>query len=86
MRTLIALRWAGYLSEMIRFPEQRFTVIVLANSAGADPGGMAMKIADLYLEPKEEPGEGGGSTGQAVRRSRRRGAAQARRIVRRAEV
>ena len=42
--------WAGYRSEMIRFPEQRFSVICLANFGGIEPSGLAKRIADIYLE------------------------------------
>ena len=45
--------WAGYRAEMARFPEQRFAVIVLSNLANSDPTGMARRIAEIYLEPKE---------------------------------
>ncbi|HEX6161058.1 MAG TPA: serine hydrolase domain-containing protein [Thermoanaerobaculia bacterium] len=49
--------WAGYRTEMIRFPEQRLTVIAISNHAGADPGAMARSVAELYLElPKETAG------------------------------
>jgi len=46
---------------MMRFPEQRFTAIVLANRADANPERMARRMADLYLAdqlgppPAEEP-------------------------------
>lgn len=41
--------WAGYRADMVRFPDQKLTVICLANFAGADPTAMAHKVADLYL-------------------------------------
>jgi CubicO group peptidase (beta-lactamase class C family) len=40
----------GYRSEMIRFPEAQFSVILLANRADANPTRMAYKIADLFLK------------------------------------
>jgi len=39
----------GYRTELLRFPEQRFSVIVLCNVADADVEGSARKISDLYL-------------------------------------
>ncbi len=44
---------AGYRSFLVRFPDQKFSVNVLSNLASFDPGGMAFKIADLYLSDKE---------------------------------
>ncbi len=40
---------SGYRSYLIRFPEQRFAVIVLSNLASFDPGEVAKQIADIYL-------------------------------------
>jgi len=45
---------AGYRSFLGRFPDQRFSVIVLSNNAAFNPAGMALKIADLYLRDKLE--------------------------------
>ncbi len=44
--------YVGYKSEIIRFPEAQFTVIVLANRMDVDPAKMANKVADLFLENK----------------------------------
>jgi CubicO group peptidase (beta-lactamase class C family) len=41
--------WAGYRSEMLRFPQQRFSVICLSNLGSANPTKLAEKVADLYL-------------------------------------
>ena len=41
--------FAGFRSEMMRFPERRLTVICLANLASVDPGELAMRVADLCL-------------------------------------
>ena len=46
---------AGYRCSMVRFPEQRFTVIVLSNLSSFDPEAMAKKVADLYLSDKLAP-------------------------------
>lgn len=41
--------WAGYRSVLTRFPGERFAVIILANTADMNPGGLASRIADIYL-------------------------------------
>jgi CubicO group peptidase (beta-lactamase class C family) len=41
--------WAGYRAEMMRFPDQKFTVACLCNLATANPTNLATKVADIYL-------------------------------------
>ncbi len=41
--------WAGYRTVLLRFPAQRFAVIILANTSGMNPSGLANRISDLYL-------------------------------------
>ena len=41
--------WVGYLAEMVRFPEQRLTVIVLANQTTVNPSALALRAADICL-------------------------------------
>lgn len=41
--------FVGFRADMIRFPEQRFSVILLANLSTFDPSVMAIRIADVYL-------------------------------------
>jgi CubicO group peptidase (beta-lactamase class C family) len=43
---------AGYRSTLIRFPEQRLSVIILSNLSSFDPERMAGKVADIYLREK----------------------------------
>lgn len=44
----------GFRVDMIRFPKERLSVIALGNSAFMDPTWqVAVKIADLFLEPKD---------------------------------
>jgi CubicO group peptidase (beta-lactamase class C family) len=45
----------GYHSAFLRFPEQRFSAIVLCNLATAGPEALARKIADLYLASDFRP-------------------------------
>ncbi len=42
--------FVGYRAEMVRFPEQRFSVIILANRSDANPSGMAYQVADIFLK------------------------------------
>ena len=42
--------WVGFKSHMVRFPTQRFTVVIFANVKEFTPGYLAIKIAELYLE------------------------------------
>jgi CubicO group peptidase (beta-lactamase class C family) len=42
----------GFRTAIERFPADKLTIIVLANRADADAGGLALKVADLYLETK----------------------------------
>jgi hypothetical protein len=47
----------GFRTEMIRFPEQRLTVICLCNVGAANPGALARQVADLYLADQIKPAE-----------------------------
>ena len=57
--------WVGYRAALVRFPEQRFSAIVLANLDAMDPAGLAFKVADIYLagQMKEPAKEEAGKTG-----------------------
>src|SRR5206468_1053744 len=39
----------GYRAHILRFPDQRFSVIETCNLGTIDPGSIAHKVADLYL-------------------------------------
>ncbi len=41
--------FVGFRADMIRFPEQNFSVICLANLGSFDPSRLARKVADIYL-------------------------------------
>jgi len=41
--------FVGFRADMIRFPEQRFSVICLANLSAFNPSVMAKRVADIYL-------------------------------------
>jgi CubicO group peptidase (beta-lactamase class C family) len=48
---------AGYRSDLIRFPDQHFSVACLCNLGAADPGGLAKKVAAIYLGSLMKPDE-----------------------------
>ena len=48
---------AGYRSDMIRFPEQHFTVACLCNLAGSNPSELTRKVAEIYLAKEMKPAE-----------------------------
>ena len=41
--------WYGYRAQLIRFPEQKFSVICLANLGSMSPDNLAIKVAEVYL-------------------------------------
>jgi CubicO group peptidase (beta-lactamase class C family) len=47
--------FVGYRAEMLRFPEERFTVICLCNVNTADAPRLARQVADVYLADKLGP-------------------------------
>ena len=51
--------WAGYRAAILRFPEQKFSVICLSNFSDLGPSRLGYKIADIYLGAflKEGPQE-----------------------------
>jgi len=46
----------GYRTELLRFPDQKFSVICLCNIANAEPENLARKVADIYLCDRLQPG------------------------------
>lgn len=42
--------FVGFRAQLIRFPEQRFSVAILANRADANPTGMAYQVAEVFLK------------------------------------
>ncbi len=45
----------GYRTELLRFPQQKFSVITLCNVGTSNPGRLSYQIADLYLASKLSP-------------------------------
>jgi CubicO group peptidase (beta-lactamase class C family) len=72
--------WGGYRAQLVRFPEQHFSVACLCNVGNANPSKRAAEVADIYLnslmkpkakskeiEPDEETEKSGkDATGKAV--------------------
>ncbi|UCE40389.1 MAG: beta-lactamase family protein [Candidatus Aminicenantes bacterium] len=44
--------FVGFRADMIRFPEEKFTVICLANLASINPSMLCRQVADIYLADK----------------------------------
>ena len=53
--------WGGFRSHLMRFPDQKFGVVILCNLDTFNPLGLAEKVADIYLAdvlaPVEEASE-----------------------------
>jgi CubicO group peptidase (beta-lactamase class C family) len=48
----------GYRTGILRFPEQRFTVVCLCNLSSADPSTLVRRVADVYLDKSLHPEPG----------------------------
>jgi CubicO group peptidase (beta-lactamase class C family) len=49
--------WVAFVAEMMRFPDERFSVITLCNVGTASPTGLAQQVADLYLADRMKPAD-----------------------------
>lgn len=45
----------GYRTNLLRFPQQKFTVVTLCNVSSADPASLSRKVAEIYLEKELQP-------------------------------
>lgn len=45
----------GYRTALLRFPQQKFSVVCLCNLATSNPGDLTYRVADLYLESQLAP-------------------------------
>jgi CubicO group peptidase (beta-lactamase class C family) len=43
---------AGYRAQLMRFPDENFSVIILANRGDANPTGKAFEVSDIFLKDK----------------------------------
>jgi CubicO group peptidase (beta-lactamase class C family) len=48
---------AGYRADLIRFPDQHFSVACLCNLGSANPSNLAQKVAEVYLGSEMQPAE-----------------------------
>lgn len=46
---------AGYRSDFIRFPDQRFSLVCLCNFSRSNPGALTRRVADIYLADQLKP-------------------------------
>jgi len=44
--------WAGYRAELMRFPDQHFSVATLCNLAGTNPTLLSRRVAEVFLGDK----------------------------------
>lgn len=62
--------WGGYRAELLRFPEQHFSVACLCNRGDANPSKRAHDVADVYLgslmKAAEKTGNGPGTNNAAA--------------------
>jgi CubicO group peptidase (beta-lactamase class C family) len=49
--------WVGYRAQLLRFPQQHFSVASLCNLAEANPTALAYGVADVYLAAQLQPVE-----------------------------
>jgi CubicO group peptidase (beta-lactamase class C family) len=47
--------WGGYRAQLMRFPDQHFSVACLCNLGSADPSRRASQVADVYLNSVMKP-------------------------------
>jgi hypothetical protein len=47
--------WGGYRAQLLRFPDQHFSVACLCNLGSADPSRRASQVADVYLNSVMKP-------------------------------
>ena len=59
--------WAGYRTELMRFPDQHFSVICISNLGNVDPTSLCEKVANIYLEDVFNADEK--NTGRALKSS-----------------
>lgn len=49
--------WGGYRAELLRFPQQHFSVVCLCNRSDGRPSKRAARVADIYLNDLMKPAE-----------------------------
>ena len=58
----------GFRAELLRFPEQKFSVVCICNLGSISATGLAPKVADIFLEKqlKQPAKDGGGTVSESV--------------------
>ena len=59
----------GFRAELLRFPEQKFSVVCICNLGSVSATGLATKVADIFLEKQlKQPtkDDGGGTVSESV--------------------
>ena len=56
--------WGGYRAELLRFPEQHFSVACLCNLGNAAPSRRARQVADVYLGSLMKPKDSNKNAGE----------------------
>ncbi len=51
--------WGGYRAELLRFPDQHFSVACLCNVGNTNPSRKAREVAEIYLAPQMRPKDAG---------------------------
>jgi CubicO group peptidase (beta-lactamase class C family) len=59
--------WVGYRAQLLRFPQQHFSVACLCNLAQANPTALAYGVADVYLASQLQPVEGPKPTAKSTK-------------------
>ncbi|MGE5414154.1 MAG: serine hydrolase domain-containing protein [Syntrophomonadaceae bacterium] len=49
--------WVGYRAQLLRFPQQKFSVACLCNVGGANPTRLTRDVAEVYLGDRMKPAE-----------------------------
>jgi len=57
--------WGGYRAQLLRFPDQHFSVACLCNTGGADTTTLARSVADVYLASQMKPADSAGTAAAA---------------------
>ncbi|MGH7443605.1 MAG: serine hydrolase domain-containing protein, partial [Longimicrobiales bacterium] len=60
--------WGGYRAELLRFPDEHFSVAVLCNLATTNPSALAERVADIYLAGRLSAPDEGNVASLAARR------------------
>jgi hypothetical protein len=48
--------WAGYRSDLIRFPDRKLSVVCLCNLGSTNPSRLATQVAEIYLADQLKAG------------------------------